>query len=50
MFREEKNRDEILEFILKKWDNIEEKFGYVIVFPKLIHSVRWKYYYDYYDI
>lgn len=34
-----KNWDRILEYILKKWGNVEDKFGYMMVFPKLIHIV-----------
>ena len=34
-----KNWDRILEYILKKWGNVEDKFGYMMVFLKLIHIV-----------
>ena len=40
---------EILTFILGKWKKVEDKQEYKIVFPKLIHSMRRRYDYLFFN-
>ena len=38
-----KKKDEIIQFVFDQWEKYNNSLNYAIVFPTLIHSMRWKY-------
>ena len=38
-----KRKDEIIQFVFDQWEKYNDSLNYAIVFPTLIHSMRWKY-------